>query len=72
MVKPVTVALVTLVREAKKEPSEARELIDQIRAALESSGITQSWAIEKITVLEGPEPTTSSGRIVRSTESLTF
>jgi hypothetical protein len=52
-VKLETIALVTLVRGSGTESS--REMIDQIREVLQSSKLSKTWTIEKITLLEEPE-----------------
>jgi hypothetical protein len=63
---PDTIALVTLVRSSRRDATPSRELIEQIREALKSSGISENWAIEKITILEGAGFETSSEKILNS------
>ena len=50
-----TIALVTLVRSGKDSAIPAGELIEQIRAAIESSGISKNWTIEKVSILGDAE-----------------
>ncbi len=45
------IALVTLVRSSDEGSPEAGELVREIRGAIQSSAISKSWAIEKITIL---------------------
>ncbi len=50
------IALVTLVQSTKGDPSETSELIDEIRQHLQSSGLTKTWSIENIAILEENSP----------------
>jgi hypothetical protein len=66
------IALVSLVRASSSDPSPTRELVEEIRKALQSSAISNTWTIEKITVLEESEAAASSQRtwdVARKTTS---
>jgi hypothetical protein len=45
------IALVTLIRSSGDGSPEADKLVHEIRGAIQSSPISKSWAIEKITIL---------------------
>jgi len=50
-----TIALVTLVRATGTESRQENEMIEEIREVLESSKLSKTWTVEKITVLQAPE-----------------
>jgi len=46
-----TIALVTLIRSTTEKAIPARELMEEIQTAIQSSKISKGWSIEKISIL---------------------
>jgi len=51
------IALVTLIKSSESDSSQTEELVGEIRQVLQSSSLSKTWSIEKITILDEAEPT---------------
>ena len=51
------IALVTLTKLSESGPQQTKELVEEIRQVLQSSSLSKTWSIEKITILDETEPT---------------
>jgi len=51
------IALVTLTKLSESGPQQTKELVEEIRQVLQSSNLSKTWSIEKITILDEDQPT---------------
>jgi len=51
------IALVTLTKLSMSDPQQTKELVEEIRQVLQSSSLSKTWSIEKITILDEDQPT---------------
>lgn len=65
MLTSAKIALVTLVQSSVDDQSRSSELVDKLREDLQSSGLSRTWSIEKITILEETSLTTKMVRTPR-------
>jgi hypothetical protein len=63
------IAVVTMSHVLEEEDLSSDELIEQIRRAVDSSSLSKSWIVERITVLDdslyGPKSIITSGEDIR-------
>ena len=60
------IALIALVRASDDDSLRTRELVGEIREALQSSAISKTWTIEKITILDDADASVASRRILQA------